>query len=66
MSSSCQNCGADGFQKTKGYECKGCGFRIIETKEMPTVQLVYCEGCGCQYLAACPNHDKERQKPVKL
>lgn len=62
----CPNCGANGFDlKKKDAECRECGFHNIETKELPPIDMIYCEGCGCHYSQKCSLHPESRQKPVK-
>ena len=67
MSCKCQNCGQPGFEtKEPDYRCKSCGYHEIKSKELPAIQMLYCEGCGCIYSTGCTIHDKEIQKPIKV
>lgn len=63
----CPNCGAKGWEeKTKDYECRKCGFHKVETKDGGTIDLTFCEGCGCTLSSPCNLHPAEKQKAVKL
>jgi len=58
----CPNCGKPGFEETKEFECRSCGFHEISNKEYAPIDLVFCEGCGCTLSTYCELHPKTRQK----
>jgi hypothetical protein len=61
----CPNCGAKGWDdKKKDYECEKCGYHKVESKELPPIDLIFCEGCGCTRSEACTLHPPEKQKKV--
>jgi hypothetical protein len=62
----CPNCGAGGWKdKKKDYECEKCGFHKVEAVELPPVQMMFCEGCGCTYSDGCNIHPVDMQRPSK-
>jgi NMD protein affecting ribosome stability and mRNA decay len=62
----CPNCGRKGWEEKKDYECRKCGFKKTDTKELPPIHLIYCDGCGCTLSDFCERHPLEKQRLVKL
>jgi hypothetical protein len=65
MSEHCPNCGAKGWEDRKDFECRKCGFKKGTAKELPPIDLVFCQSCGCTLSAFCTVHPLEKQEKVK-
>jgi NMD protein affecting ribosome stability and mRNA decay len=60
----CPNCGARHFSEKE--PCKKCGYKVVESKELPEITLMYCRDCGCTYSDGCSTHGADQQEKVKL
>jgi hypothetical protein len=54
------------FKEREGFVCAECSFRYIAVREEQSLALVFCEGCGCNYLGSCPTHSLKDLKPFKF
>jgi hypothetical protein len=66
--SACPNCGSNGYQADKkNFECRNCGMKNIESKELSPCELMFCTLCGCHFLSppGCPTHSEDKQYPAK-
>lgn len=67
MEENCPNCGAKGWDpKAKHPECDHCGYKIVETKKLDDITLMFCHDCGCTHSNVCGLHPIEHQEKVKI
>lgn len=63
---SCDNCGNKSYDPSvKNSECQQCGFKIIPSKDLEPMDLVYCGGCGCHFVSENCIHPLSMKTVVK-